>query len=168
MYQELSNEFQGSAEVKEKADKLQIGTSFKKESGGKAVFTLPGTKKVETVQKEEPTPAEPVKEEPVEEEVKESTAEETAEETLLNFFNLLADSTRQLSVVDIQPTDRYEQHVAMFYDKQLDKDEVSQILTWKQEANPPADLLKTIWIRARGGQHHADWYKLAPSLRPGG
>lgn len=47
MYQELSQEFKVSAEVKEKADKLQIGTSFKKETPAKAVFSLPVKKKVE-------------------------------------------------------------------------------------------------------------------------
>ena len=88
------------------------------------------------------------------------TAEETAEATLLNFFNLLADSTRQLTIVDIQPTSIYEQSVAMLDDNHLDANEVKTIRSWQNSPNPPTEILKTIWIRARGGQHHAGWHEL--------
>ena len=96
------------------------------------------------------------------------TAEETAEATLLNFYNLLADSTRQLSTVDILPTEIYEQHVNMFNDIRLDADEVKTIRSWMQSPNPPKEILRTIWIRAREGQHHASWYEIAAMLSRSG
>jgi translation initiation factor IF-2 len=81
MYQDLSTEFKVSAEVKEKADKIQIGTSFKKEGSGKPVFTLPSLKKEVSKKEEEeevkkPSPVkeeEPVIEQAQGAEVKEET-----------------------------------------------------------------------------------------------
>ena len=86
MHDILAERFKVSAEVKEQADKLQIGTSFKKEAPSKPVFVLPGTKKEEPkkeVAKEEqpsPTPDVPKVEEPAKEvEAAESPSDDTQE-----------------------------------------------------------------------------------------
>jgi translation initiation factor IF-2 len=51
MYEILAERFKVSAEVKEQADKLQIGTNYKKEAPSKPVFILPGSKEEDPEQK---------------------------------------------------------------------------------------------------------------------
>ena len=92
------------------------------------------------------------------------TAEKTAEETLLNFFQLMeSDSASYLTKVDIVPSSVYQQQEKMWKDQQLDAEEVLTFKNWLQADSIPDErkdqLKETFMIRARGGKHHASWYE---------
>lgn len=85
-------------------------------------------------------------------------AEASAEQTLLSFFNLLARPEEQLSVLDIQPSDRYLKLRSWTADLRIDASEAKEI-----KAAVRADSLSNEWLPVLealvpGWGHDVEWY----------
>lgn len=86
-------------------------------------------------------------------------AEASAEQTLLSFFNLLARPDEQLSVLDIQPSDRYVTLRSWTEDLRIDASEAQEIKAAAQADSLSGEWLPVLEALVPGWGHDIRWYE---------
>lgn len=84
-------------------------------------------------------------------------AEQSAEQTLKSFFNLLAKPDETISVLDIQPSQRYEHIRQWTMDGRISSRELEEIKTLVSSDSLSAEWLPSLKLLTEGWGNDLDW-----------